>query len=1226
MYTRTMSHSRATAHVQHDSTQNLTTRASWQYDAVTKSIQQRSVRHTSCCCGTPRRGLAGATHQIAVAECCRSAVPVSIVIKHPGSCRNTEQLTIDVTRIVCSLVVVKRKPHSCRGSTSVRDMADTISPGRLRVCQLACRLTVSSNRSPPSQPLRRTGSTYLKRALRMESPTPRLNESNLKKLSRGFRSSKKSRLSAASDVESCSVQDGAMPGRSASLSTLLPSGAPGAHRRPRVDKLQTVEAKMASIEVSLGSRKRREALLETLPRAARELVRELDSLQQAIREKDSAIHSLKTQVTALGGSASCDSLEVPTLGRIPDTVSALQQTGVQPVLTSAERKRVENRLTTIHKEIDSKRIAVKNLKLTLDNLDTTDNIDVRIRAAEVEYELEREELNILNLREEATVLEARLREPQCSSQFFSSQSNGCSDLQATESLSSLGSSQILQSSMTSSPESHQNFQCITSVAPQGRANEGNSISIKDILQDPECLGPVISSLVSVRMLYNPKNPAFRISASSHSVGCVVDWATDDTRLKRGDKLVEVNGRLVLGVPVQIVLQLIAMQAFMDIVVIRIISSASAVSGTAGSSQPSLSSQRRLERQLEDRTRELKETKVKLDKALREKETTKNDMTRLTHRISYLEDQVAELETATQKGKGSSENSATSSSSSSPAPCSSGTTVIQVYQKGQHTLAVASSSSDSLTPDDLSKKYPSPHSRGNDDATRLGPSARRTSSSSSKSSGHNPSCDSSSSGYSSYPSLKQPAAQEDHEASKDVFDAPESLLPNTEAEQRRSRRVISPSPDFRSLVDSQPSHRMKPVPPKKPERLSLQRTTSLLSVDQASSCSSHSSKHRTSGHRERFHSSSGWKSIGDGLNTDFLESECEVSSQVSGRISVSSYRSDVIHNKRRSRTYRDFEVSRTSSTSTGYALSKRRQPDHFPRDMIMEDSLGCRDSSIDRRRRKSDVKSSRPRDSWSSGTKNDFLEQSYNYCPLDRNSTYQIPLSGKSSSNMSGKSDYVEVDNALDETISQNSYRCRFDDRSSNNSNFDDRSQSTTPTNSPLKFTTSKKENEPGDVERCVSPKSISEISSSCEMPAIRTEAKKTLEYSKSDELSKVRSNGVHKPQTLSSIHNQKNYLSRDVKNRFNATSGNPESRSDILPPKFNAFASSNPRQSKENYPANLYTYGCKNFTSENFSSLKRHTGRNIASNTSTAPSTPLTPRSTSAMKLTSAASGPEDWC
>ncbi|KAB7508219.1 hypothetical protein Anas_02982, partial [Armadillidium nasatum] len=150
---------------------------------------------------------------------------------------------------------------------------------------------------------------------------------------------------------------------------------------------------MASIEVSLGWRRRREALLETLPRAARELVRELDALHQTVREKENCIQGLRTQITNLGG-----------------TVSSVGDGAGGFVVSESERKRIQERLEKVETEIESKKVTVKNLKIALDKIDITDNIDVRIRAAELEYELEREELNILNLKEEASVLNTRLQE------------------------------------------------------------------------------------------------------------------------------------------------------------------------------------------------------------------------------------------------------------------------------------------------------------------------------------------------------------------------------------------------------------------------------------------------------------------------------------------------------------------------------------------------------------------------------------------------------------------------------------------------------------------------------------------------------------------------------------------------------------------------------------------------------------------------------------------------
>ncbi|CAL4082734.1 unnamed protein product, partial [Meganyctiphanes norvegica] len=94
---------------------------------------------------------------------------------------------------------------------------------------------------------------------------------------------------------------------------------------------------------------------------------------------------------------------------------------------------------------------------------------------------------------------------------------------------------------------------------------------------------------------------------------------------------------------------------------------------------------RLEKQLEDRTRDMKECVARLDKALNDKEALKSDNTRLNHRISYLEDQVTELEStvnSTSKYTNTKRNASNSVVTSTP-----GTTVIQVFQKGDQTLEV-----------------------------------------------------------------------------------------------------------------------------------------------------------------------------------------------------------------------------------------------------------------------------------------------------------------------------------------------------------------------------------------------------------------------------------------------------------------------------------------------------------------------------------------------------------
>ncbi|CAL4082736.1 unnamed protein product, partial [Meganyctiphanes norvegica] len=247
----------------------------------------------------------------------------------------------------------------------------------------------------------------------------------------------------------------------AKASTLLPSsGHGGKGMRPRVDKLQTLEAKMAGIEVSLGWKRRREALLETLPRAARDLVRELDTLHAALRDKDQLIQSLRTQITNLGG----------TVGGAGG--------GGGGVVSEAERKSITDRLGKVTSEMDAKKVAIKNLRLALDKIDITENIDVRIRAAEVEYECEREELNVLNLKEECNVLTARLHESTNSSGISPLNSNGGETC----------------------------FHTILSSTNGATALAG-------------------AILVAVVVNHTPGNPPFHVTHRP-PLGCVIDWATD----------------------------------------------------------------------------------------------------------------------------------------------------------------------------------------------------------------------------------------------------------------------------------------------------------------------------------------------------------------------------------------------------------------------------------------------------------------------------------------------------------------------------------------------------------------------------------------------------------------------------------------------------------------------------------------------------------------------------
>lgn len=128
---------------------------------------------------------------------------------------------------------------------------------------------------------------------------------------------------------------------------------------------------------------------------------------------------------------------------------------------------------------------VKGLVDHISCLSVPSNIDVRIRAAELEYELEREELNILNLKEESSVLSTRLQE----------NSSSCTSVGAPGSQPSL-------------------YALLGSTG--GAAALGGA------------------TLMSVGIPHTPGNPPFHVTPRP-PLGCVIDWATDDTKLKKGDR-------------------------------------------------------------------------------------------------------------------------------------------------------------------------------------------------------------------------------------------------------------------------------------------------------------------------------------------------------------------------------------------------------------------------------------------------------------------------------------------------------------------------------------------------------------------------------------------------------------------------------------------------------------------------------------------------------------------
>ena len=318
--------------------------------------------------------------------------------------------------------------------------------------------------------------------------------------------------------------------RSVSLTALHTSaGSQQQLLEPRMAQLETLEAKMASIEVSLSTTPRRRkggsisgGITSPAGHRNRDHYKELDALRVALRDKENIIQTLKGQL--------CNTLS-----------NRLALRNGAPPLTEADRKATEERLQRLRRDADNKRLAIKNLKLALERLDITDNIDVRIQQAELEYRLGREELELLTLREESRALQAALE---------------------------LAETQEKQKNDTI-------FSCIS--------------------------GSTQVTIHAVEVSADPKSPRFGAGPREDTPGLYVDWAIEDSGLCKGDRILEVNGKLVVGAGRSDLARLLAVAPdAAQIVVLR-----------KGESLAAL-------------------------------RTLRSDNLRLTHRIGYLEEQVRDL--------------------------------------------------------------------------------------------------------------------------------------------------------------------------------------------------------------------------------------------------------------------------------------------------------------------------------------------------------------------------------------------------------------------------------------------------------------------------------------------------------------------------------------------------------------------------------------------------------
>ncbi|XP_051156806.1 uncharacterized protein LOC127278907 [Leptopilina boulardi] len=503
---------------------------------------------------------------------------------------------------------------------------------------------------------------------------------------------------------------------------------------PRMSQLETLEAKMASIEVSLSTTPRRKkgssisgGMTSPASHRNRDHYKELDSLRIALRDKENIIQTLKGQL--------CNTLS-----------NRLALRNGAPPLKDTDKKTTEERLQRLRRDADNKKLAIKNLKLALERLDITDNIDVRIQQAELEYRLGREELELLTFREESRALQAALE---------------------------LAETQEKQKSDTI-------FSCVS--------------------------GAIQVTIHALEVSADPKSPRFGAGPREEAPGLYVDWAVEDSGLCKGDRILEVNGKLVVGAGRNDLARLLAVAPdSAQIVVLR-----------KGESLTAL-------------------------------RTLRSDNLRLTHRIGYLEEQVRDLLTPTR----------TEVSVESP---TSQQKNVQVFQKGPQVTALVANlpGLNMRSPTESRQSLPTVKSRQSENFKRLTESRNSKeldfSSDGATNGGHQKSRN----------KQKSPATQLTRSTASLVFKQSQlrrhsprrrtridSAMEHLQKTRKTSHQMQSldfdSEPTYYRLQDSQlrtldnfevpnvfprESTKTRPAPPKKPLRLSLHRAASLQSVESA----------------------------------------------------------------------------------------------------------------------------------------------------------------------------------------------------------------------------------------------------------------------------------------------------------------------------------------------------------------------------------------------------------
>lgn len=223
-------------------------------------------------------------------------------------------------------------------------------------------------------------------------------------------------------------------------------------------------------------------------------------------------------------------------------------------LENGEKSANDQKFNRLKNDAENKKNAIKNLKEALNKLEssTTLDIDSRIRQAELEYALGREELQLLSIVEEARAIQVRF-------------------------------------------EKEKSKYDVTSISAMMRC--GHQLTLHAI-----------------------QASTGRWNASQkhdYGDGFFVDWVMEGEELHRGDRILEINGKIISGRCKDELQRVCANTIKCDIVVIRKKSVSTTVNVIASSPNYFQQNQQQLHQ-------------------------TQADNMRLQHRISYLEEQVKEL--------------------------------------------------------------------------------------------------------------------------------------------------------------------------------------------------------------------------------------------------------------------------------------------------------------------------------------------------------------------------------------------------------------------------------------------------------------------------------------------------------------------------------------------------------------------------------------------------------